>query len=60
MDPVKRGLGLQPQVVNVELVVAEDREFLPVHLRSVLTCVRIIAALPARPFPVSWQHKGNV
>ena len=26
MDPVKRGLGLQPQVVNVELVVAEDRE----------------------------------
>jgi hypothetical protein len=33
---------------------------LPVHLRSVLTCVRIIAALPARPFPVSWRHKENV
>jgi hypothetical protein len=26
VDPVKRGLGLQPQVVNVELVVAKDRE----------------------------------
>lgn len=75
MDPVKRGLGLQPQVeLAVEgghkcagnprdpfsQVTHFDDKILPAHLRSVLTCVRIIAALPARPFPVSWQHKGNV